>query len=937
MDEHLAALAEDPRRADRADRLRALVECPRVLAPILTARMADAGPELRMALLEAMTARFYRVHRLAPFTGGAPFAFSRYAGRRLAAAFVEPGGMADALAALAALAETLPEGEALVADLYARSPAGPTRDELGAELAQLVAAAALPENLERVVFALCEPARGRGMSAVDVFTFEHGVEDVPLRGLHPEMAERLRLWRLSEFELKRLPSAEDVYLLHGTARSNPSDERLFAVAEVRDLTPVRDDDGRVVALPELERMLGEALEGIRGVQALRSPRDRLLWNRVLLYIWPPIDVDPAELGAMIARHARTAGGLGIEMMLVDGRLRERDGALRERVLRFYSPAGRGVVVEIDDLPTRPLQPLDEGARRVIQARRRGTVHPSELIHLLRGEFEEHDLDDEGGLVPVDRAPGRNEAGIVVGLARTATDRHPEGMLRVALLGDPTKALGSLAEPECRRIIAAIDLAESLGVPLEWFALSAGARIAMDSGTENMDWIAAVLRRIIEFTQSGGEINVVVTGINVGAQPYWNAEATMLMHTRGILVMAPESAMVLTGKQALDFAGGVSAEDNFGIGGYDRIMGPNGQAQYWAPDLTAACRILLAHYERTYVAPGERFPRRAQTSDPLDRDVREAPHAAPGSPLERVGDIFSSERNPERKLPFDIRSVMRAVSDADHPPLERWMSMRDAEAAVAWHAHLGGWPVCMLGIESHPLDRVGHLPADGPEQWTSGTLFPRSAKKVARAINAASGRVPVVVLANLAGFDGSPESMRELQLEFGAEIGRAVVNFDGPIVFCVISRYHGGAFVVFSRRLNDGLEAIAVEGARASVIGGSAAAAVVFAREVDADTRADARVQALDSRIEAAASGERGALRAEREELWARVHAEKMGALAERFDRAHSVERAVRVGSVDGIVPAASLRPALIDAVERGMQRTTETITNGHRLAHPLRG
>ena len=83
------------------------------------------------------------------------------------------------------------------------------------------------------------------------------------------------------------------------------------------------------------------------------------------------------------------------------------------------------------------------------------------------------------------------------------------MLRVILLGDPTRALGSLAEPECRRIIAALDLAEELGVPLEWFALSAGAKIAMDSGTENMDWIAAVLRRIIEFTQAGGEINVVV--------------------------------------------------------------------------------------------------------------------------------------------------------------------------------------------------------------------------------------------------------------------------------------------------------------------------------------------------------------------------------------------------------------------------------------------
>ena len=184
-----------------------------------------------------------------------------------------------------------------------------------------------------------------------------------------------------------------------------------------------------------------------------------------------------------------------------------------------------------------------------------------------------------------------------------------------LLGDPTRALGAVAEPECARVVAALDLAEQLSVPVEWFALSAGARISMDSGTENMDWVARALRRIITFTQAGGEINVIVAGINVGAQPYWNAEATMLMHTKGILVMTPDSAMVLTGKQSLDFSGGVSAEDNFGIGGYDRVMGPNGQAQYWAPDLAGACDVLFAHYAHSYVAPGESSPRRRDDDRP----------------------------------------------------------------------------------------------------------------------------------------------------------------------------------------------------------------------------------------------------------------------------------------------------------------------------------
>jgi acetyl-CoA carboxylase carboxyltransferase component len=458
------------------------------------------------------------------------------------------------------------------------------------------------------------------------------------------------------------------------------------------------------------------------------------------------------------------------------------------------------------------------------------------------------------------------------------------------------------------------------MPVEWFALSSGARISMDSGTENMDWIAAVLRRLVEFTQVGGEVNVVVNGVNVGAQPYWNAEATMLMHTRGILVMTPDGAMVLTGKQALDYSGGVSAEDNFGIGGYGQVMGPNGQAQYYAPDLTAACRLLLRHYEHTYVSPGERFPRPAATEDPRDRDVRSAPHPAQPGGLERVGDVFSERANPERKHAFDIRGVMAAVVDQDLEPLERWLGMRGAETAVTWDAHLGGYPVSLIGFESRPLPRHGPLPADGPHQWTAGTLFPMSSKKVARAINAASGSRPVVVLANLSGFDGSPESMRDLQLEFGAEIGRAVVNFRGPMVFCVISRYHGGAFVVFSNRLNEGLEVAAVEGSRASVIGGAPAAAVVFAREVDGRTRSDERVRTLERRLEEAEPAERLALRTRLAALAEQVRAEKLGEVAHEFDSVHSVRRAQQVGSVHRIIPAERLRPYLVDAVERGMKR-----------------
>ena len=43
-----------------------------------------------------------------------------------------------------------------------------------------------------------------------------------------------------------------------------------------------------------------------------------------------------------------------------------------------------------------------------------------------------------------------------------------------------------------------------------------------------------------------------------------------------------------------------------------------------------------------------------------------------------------------------------------------------------------------------------------------------------------------------------------------------------------------------------------------------------------------------------------------------------GEVPDEFDGIHTIERALRVGSVDRIIAAAELRPFVIDALERGM-------------------
>ncbi len=931
----LRYLDRNPDAPDRARRIQAMVASSEPLVRLIGQRIGR--PVDQAPLLEVLTRRYYGNRRLAGVTardvGGRQFVTAEYGGAGgvtlLIAATGAAGaaGLSGAMAGVAELAAQAPAG-GLVADLYLAWAAQPDADAIAAGIGELLTAGLSPVLIERITRITVTVAGTNGTPMQHHFTFRPDgaglAEDRLIRGLHPQVAEPLQLDRWREFDLTRLPSAdEEIYLFKAVAKSNRADERLVAMGQVRDLTPLREADGRLVALPELENVLAGCLDAIRIVQSQRPQHRRFDTNRVMLYVWPASEFTVAELESLAHRVRPSVSGAGLEEVQFVARLRTEAGELAETAVRVTADAGGSVRLYVGPSPTEPVLPLDGYRQKVLSAARRGSVYPYELTGLLAGpdgHFTEHDLSEAGTLVPVSRPKGQNSAAIVAGVVRTPTKRHPEGVSRVVLLGDPTKSLGALSEPECSRVIAALDLAEHMAVPVEWFALSSGARISMSSGTENMDWVAAALKRIVEFTQAGGEINIVVAGINVGAQPYWNAEATMLMHTKGILVMTPDSAMVLTGKQALDFSGGVSAEDNFGIGGYDRVMGPSGQAQYWAPNLAGARDVLLAHYDHTYIAPGERRPRRAPTTDPRDRDVSGYPHAVAGSDFATVGEIFSASHNPDRKKPFDIRTVMRALSDQDHPVLERWAGMADADTAVVQDAHIGGWPVCVIGIESRAVPRRGFPPTDGPDTYTAGTLFPRSSKKTARAINAASGNRPLVVLANLSGFDGSPESMRKLQLEYGAEIGRAVVNFDGPIVFCVISRYHGGAFVVFSKTLNPNMTVLALEGSFASVLGGAPAAAVVFAGEVRNRTATDPRVAGLQARAAETSGAERATLNAALAEVQSSVRAEKLGEVAAEFDRIHSIQRAVEVGSVDAIISVAQLRPAIIDAIELGLRR-----------------
>ncbi len=255
-----AVAGHRPEDADRAA-VDELVACPLPLVPILAEDRLLSGTDEPGALLEVLTRRYYKIRELAPVTvdaaGVLRTSYERHdRSVHVFAARAREGGLADALAAVARASASVEPPDTAVADVFVPL-AGRDPDALSGELAAALAAADLPGSVRRVAIVAADPD-----AVTEVFTFrrpgDEGVrpywmagdgsdaatfeEDVKFRGLHPMIARRVQMWRLENFDIRRLPSSGEVHLFDCVGRENPSDERLVAVAEVRDLTPVRDEE-----------------------------------------------------------------------------------------------------------------------------------------------------------------------------------------------------------------------------------------------------------------------------------------------------------------------------------------------------------------------------------------------------------------------------------------------------------------------------------------------------------------------------------------------------------------------------------------------------------------------------------------------------------------------------------------------------------------------
>ena len=297
-------LISHPDAPDYAERLEAVAAIPEQVVRFLAERLERGIPE-REPMLEVLARRHYReheLHDLRSFTAaGRPFVTCDYTldGRptRLVttvAQLAELDGSADPRGLVTTLGELVastPAGHETVVDLYLHWPGAPdTAEAASASLQAVLGNLPQVQQVRRVAVAVC-PGDGR---PVTYFTFRPGpagvVEDDLVRGVHPMVGRRLNLWRLRDFRVSRLEAPEDVLLYHCVAPDNESDQRLVALAQVRELAIVRDEDGHIVSLPQAERAILHCLEAIRQARTARGAAGaKLDMNHVFVHIWPVVD------------------------------------------------------------------------------------------------------------------------------------------------------------------------------------------------------------------------------------------------------------------------------------------------------------------------------------------------------------------------------------------------------------------------------------------------------------------------------------------------------------------------------------------------------------------------------------------------------------------------------------------------------------------------
>ncbi|CAM8936060.1 unnamed protein product [Rhodiola kirilowii] len=470
------------------------------------------------------------------------------------------------------------------------------------------------------------------------------------------------------------------------------------------------------------------------------------------------------------------------------------------------------------------------------------------------------------LVPVQRAPGRNDVGMVAWSLEMFTPEFPTGRTIFVITNDVTFKAGSFGPKEDAFFLAVTELACAKKIPLIYLAANSGARIGVAEEIKNcfkIGWAdelspergfqyvyltpedyARVGKSVIahELKLDSGETRWVIdsivgkedglgvenlSGSGAIASAYSKAyrETFTLTYVTGRTVgigaylarlgmrciQRLDQPIILTGFSALNkLLGREVYSSHMQLGG-PKIMATNGVVHLTVSDDLEGISAILNWL--SYVPPYVGGPLPILPSlDPPERPVQYLPETSCDPRAAITGSLDSTGK--WLGGIFDKNSFVET--------LEGW-----ARTVVTGRAKLGGIPVGIVAVETQTVMQV--IPAD-PGQLDSHervvpqagqVWFPDSASKTAQALmDFNREELPLFIMANWRGFSGGQRDLFEGILQAGSNIVENLRTYKQPafVYIPMMGELRGGAWVVVDSQINsDHIEMYAERTAKGNVL------------------------------------------------------------------------------------------------------------------------
>lgn len=366
--------------------------------------------------------------------------------------------------------------------------------------------------------------------------------------------------------------------------------------------------------------------------------------------------------------------------------------------------------------------------------------------------------------------------------------------------------GTLGEVEGNKIIALMDRAMELKVPIVALVDSGGARI--QEGVAALSQYGRIFKKTVQASGFVPQVSVIL-GPCAGGAVYCPALTDFIVMTRDnshMFVTGPDVVRAVTGED-------VSSAD---LGGAHLHNAQSGVAHYLAEDEADAL-----DYVRTLLMY---IPSNCDDAAPTYAYQSGADDAQDAS---RLGAIVPNSP----KQPYDIVDVIENI--VDHREFIQVHESFARNVVVGF--------ACM---EGESVGIIANQPAH-----EAGTLDVDASEKAARFVTFCDAfGIPIVTLVDVPGYRPGAEQEEAGIIRRGAKLIYSYTSATVPMVTVILRKAYGGAFIVMGSKSVGADFAFAWPGAEIAVLGADGAVPILHRRELAAAAKEGKNVDKLRAQL-----------------------------------------------------------------------------------------